>query len=159
MKRVSIFLLMLCLAKTASAAPERPAFRPEQINPGQTDTASLKTMLGKPLRVVREGASREYYFYSLGEGSTMDATVSVRSGKVEYITYLCNESLKDVRAKYENEPSIQRTVEREANGFAGALNQIVYESRGRGYLYEPKTGKVRACMAWEPGRRFAELGH
>lgn len=158
-----ISLMPLSLSPCALAA--RPAVRPldragdltfraDLVEPGKTQTTQLKALLGQPVRVVRESPRHEFYFYDLGEGSTMDATLSVRNGVVEYMSYLCSDSIKDVHAKFSGEPSIQRTVSAAGSGYASSLTQVLYEGRGRGYLYEPRSLKIRACMAWEPGHKF-----
>lgn len=87
----------------------------------------------------------------------MDATVSVRSGVVEYVSYLCNESMSEVRSKFAGEASIVRSIEGGAVGLASSLTQVLYEGKGRGYLFEPRSQRVRACVAWAPGKKFDEL--
>lgn len=143
----------------ASVHPAAPKpFHAELIEPGKTTLAALHELVGKPARVLRESPHHEYLFYDLGQGAAMDATVSIRDGVVDYVSYLCDDKMRDVRAKFGTEPSSQRAILSSASGYASSLTQVLFESRGRGYVYEPKTMKVRACMAWEPGRKFEELG-
>ncbi|MBI3543634.1 MAG: hypothetical protein HY075_10210 [Deltaproteobacteria bacterium] len=148
-------------AWAARARPEKvpvsKAFRAELVKPGETQSSELAGILGKPYRRVQETAHHEFYFYDLGEGATMDATVSVRSGVVEYVSYLCSESLSDVRQKFAGETAVNRALTTEGAGLTSTLQQVIYEGKGRGYIYEPKTFKVRACIAWAPGKKFDEL--
>ncbi len=133
-------------------------FHADLVEPGKTQVKDLANLLGKPLRHVQESSHHDYYFYDLGEGAGMDATVSVRAGVIEYVSYLCSESLSDVRKRFSGDASIQRAISTGANGMSSNLTQVVYESRGRAYVYEPKSYKIRACVAWEPGKKFDELG-
>src|SRR5688572_9116932 len=88
MRACLIFLGILLTSEISNAAPNS-TFKADLVKPGKTSVAKLKEVLGKPRNVYRVGPTREYHFYDLGEGSTTDATISVKSGVVEYITYLC----------------------------------------------------------------------
>lgn len=155
MRLVRLLALILHLCPlTVSAAN----FRPELVKPGTTDAASLAKLLGKPVRVVKDTPNHEYYFFDLDSSSAMDATVSVRKGIVEYITYLCDDSMRDVKGKFGDHPSVTRSVDTGGRGYAAHLTQVLYDSAGKGFLYEPRSLKVKACVAWEPGHKFDELG-
>lgn len=154
---VSVGLFQSILHAAVRREPVRE-FHPDRIRPGETQSSELRKLLGKPIRVVREGATREYYFYDLGEGSTMDATVSVRGGVVEYVTYLCSESFKEIKSRHSGEQVHTRKVSRRESGYSRVLVEAMYEAKGKAYIYEPKNLKIRACVAWEPGRKFEELG-
>lgn len=132
------------------------AFSPEKVKPGQTSENELQAMLGRPIQVMREG-TREYHFYRLGVGATMDATVALRGGVVEYVTYLCEETLDDVKSKFKDEQSVTSAVRGQGGGLSGALSQLTYPVQGKGFLYKPKSRKVKACVTWVPGRKFDEI--
>lgn len=131
-------------------------FHPEAIKPGETDGAGVAAALGKPVQVVRDGG-REYQFFKMGVGSTMDATVALRGGVVEYITYLCDETLESVKDKFKDEQGTSRPVRTEAPGLSGSLTQLTYSGAGRAFIYKPRSRKVRACVAWAPGRKLEDL--
>ncbi|MEW6057313.1 MAG: hypothetical protein AB1540_11945 [Bdellovibrionota bacterium] len=139
---------------------ERPASikNIELVKPGKTSVSELRQILGSPRSVVREGPTREYYFFDLGEGSTMDATISLRRGVVDYISYLCSESLKEVREKYGEKPSSTQTLRSKGIGYYRTFKQAIYEEQGRGFVYDSKSQKVKACLVWRPGEKFEELG-
>lgn len=132
------------------------AFTPESVKPGQTSDNELRTLLGRPAQVVREG-TREYHFYQLGIGATMDATVALRGGVVEYVTYLCEETLESVKLKFKDEQSVTTGVRGQGAGLSGGLSQLTFPAQGKGFLYKPKSRKVKACVAWVPGRKFDEI--
>ena len=162
------FISLISMATPAYAARghnealERTAlpklFHADLVEPGKTQIKDLQNLLGKPVRHIQESAHHEFFFYDLGAGASMDATVSVRAGVVEYVSYLCSESYSDIRKRFNGEASIQRAVSTQSNGLTSALSQVVYEGKGRAYVYEPRSYKVRACVAWEPGKKFDELG-
>lgn len=154
MKGLSLVFATLVLL-TAEAKAAR---HPELVQPGKTQVSKLGDLLGKPYRVVREGPTREYYFYRLGNGSTMDTTVHVKSGVVEYMTYLCNDSIGVIEAKYGAEKKNEKVIRKTGNAYIGALSQVIYPEIGRGFIYEPKTKKVKACVAWEPGQNIDSIG-
>ncbi|MBI3555136.1 MAG: hypothetical protein HY074_02585 [Deltaproteobacteria bacterium] len=133
-------------------------FRADLVEPGKTQLKDLPNLLGKPVRHVQETGHHDFYFYDLGEGASMDATVSVRAGVIEYVSYLCSESLSDIHKRFSGEASTQRSISTGVNGMTSTLTQVVYQSKGRAYVYEPRTYRVRACVAWEPGKKFEELG-
>lgn len=154
MKGFSLIFAAILLVPAAATA----ARHPELVEPGKTQVSKLSALLGKPYRVVREGPTREYHFYRLGNGSTMDTTVHIKSGVVEYMTYLCNETIEDIEAKYGSAKKTEKVVRKSGNAYIGALSQVTYPELGRGFIYEPKTKKVKACVAWEPGQKIDGIG-
>ena len=149
----ALFLSLLHLSTTLWAATPRSAFPADMIEPGKTQSAELQALLGRPRRMVREN-HREIYIYDMGVGSNLDATVSMRAGVVESVTYLCNEKMAEVKNRFASEPASMRSIHSTANGLA----QVLFESRGRGYVYDPKSYRARVCVAWQPGKKFDELG-
>lgn len=136
-------LALIAILSTTAFAAKKPAdyreFPSEKLKPGETQVAELKKLLGAPIRSMREG-SREYYFYDLGDGATMDATVLVKQGVVEYATFLCNDNLKEYRGQ-----------EREVQKLEGGLQQIMFTKIGKGFVVSARTMKVRACLSFKPG--------
>jgi hypothetical protein len=157
MRGLALLIFALTSIPSLAAVP-KGGYRFDAVEPGRTQVGQLRDLLGKPYRRVQESMKHEFYFYDLGDGATMDATVSVRSGVVEYVSWLCNESIAQVKARYAGEQAIQRNVDVSMSGFSGALTQLLFESKGRGFIFEPKTSRIRACVAWEPGKKFDELG-
>jgi hypothetical protein len=143
---------------SGSSSAIHKEFRADLIEPGVTPASELGKLLGKPVRVVREPRGREYLFYDLGAGASMDATVAVRGGVVEYLTYLCSDNMGEVKGKFAGEPEVNRKLESGGAGYTSSLSQVLYEGKGRGFVYEPRTKRVRACVAWEPGKKFDEIG-
>lgn len=84
----------------------------------------------------------------------MDATVLARAGLVEYVTYLCNESVRDMESRYGTAKRTERVITASGNAYVGALTQVMYPELGRGFLFEPRSKKVRACLAWTPGKEL-----
>jgi hypothetical protein len=157
MKAVIPLLLTLAAGSSFGAVSHPKIFKADLIEPGKTQGSDLKKLMGRPMRMLRDG-TREYYFYDLDSGSAMDATVSVKKGVVEYVSYLCGPTMKEVNAEFKGLTSTTHVVRTSGPGYSGSAQQILYPERGRGFLVEHKSRKVKACMAWEPGRKFEELG-
>ena len=138
---------------------ETPEFRAESIVPGETPESKLLVLVGQPMRVRRE-RGRVLYFYDVGlRGASMTATVSVRKGVVEWMTYFCDEPVKEVLSKYEGvkEGTVALSGV-DKRSLRGGLRQLTVDEVGRGFVYSPRAEKVRVCLRWPTGKPFSEVG-
>lgn len=152
---LSISLSSPVAAKSKSAEPR---FRAELVVPGETPASKLGVLIGNPMKVLRD-RGRVLYFYDVGmEAASMTATVGARNGIVEWMTYFCDHSVKEVLKEYEAAKTGTVPVSGvEKRALRGGLRQLTIDELGKGFIYSPRAEKVRVCLRWQPGKKLSEV--